>query len=79
VSLDAALRGNSERDRKVKQDVVMISHRRVKNTFKLATDLAEEAWIIHNDVRPSFSDFRTSRFIEVVKRPSPEELLSRLS
>lgn len=67
VSLATTLEGNRSRDRRVPEEVVRISHKRVERTFyKVAPDV-DEAWVVDNDARPSVRDFRTSNFIERVR------------
>jgi predicted kinase len=67
VTLKTAQHGNANRARRVPADVIDASHAAVEHNFNTIVPLADEAWRIDNDTRPSYKQVRTSAFIRRIK------------
>jgi len=67
VSLETAHHGNDSRERRVPHEVITVSHGAAESNFNAVVPLADEAWRIDNDTRPTFAQMRTSAFIKRIK------------
>jgi len=69
VSLENALLGNSQRTRSVPRDVIDYAFHNLErnfNTLKTNPDI-DEIWVLDNDQRPTYSQFRSSEYIQKIK------------
>jgi predicted ABC-type ATPase len=67
VDLETSIKANQTRNRRVPTEAIEISYKNTLQHFNQLVDKVEEAWIIDNDTRPNFNDFRSSRYIKRIK------------
>jgi len=69
TDLETALKNNRTRRRMVPEEVINDTYKSIENNFKIlrSTAQVDEAWIIDNSSKPTYKDFRTSKYIDRVK------------
>jgi predicted ABC-type ATPase len=67
VDLQTSINANQTRNRRVPAKAIEISYKNTLQHFNQLVDKVEEAWIIDNDTRPNFQDFRSSKYIKRIK------------